>query len=192
VVEDSRADKAMPEKLRAEFSGILTWCVRSCLEWQKRGLAAPNEVVEATDSYRKEQDIIGAFLVEHTISRPDAKVKSSGLYACYKGWAETYGEHVMTQTMFGLMLQERGIEKGTSNGVIYKGIELKPASKPVADGNENGRVGAHFDDKQLPPARERVQPQESVPTLPTLPSTCSQCFRPMNDDFNANLGNIFS
>jgi putative DNA primase/helicase len=61
-VADTEADKAMPDKLRGEAKGILAWCVRGCLEWQEQGLEPPGEVVEATASYRAEQDLIGSFL----------------------------------------------------------------------------------------------------------------------------------
>lgn len=125
-VTGDKADKAMPEKLRAEFPGILAWCVKGCLDWQAQGLAEPPCVTAATKEYRQEQDVIGAFLEEHTIIASVAKVKSGILYERYKRWAETTGEHVATCTAFGMAIQERGVEKRRSGGIWYHGIGLKP------------------------------------------------------------------
>ena len=38
-VSDSNADRAMPQKLKNELPGILAWCVRGCLDWQRDGFA---------------------------------------------------------------------------------------------------------------------------------------------------------
>jgi putative DNA primase/helicase len=123
-VSDERADKTVPERLRAEYPGILAWCVRGCLEWQARGLATPSEVVEATDGYRREQDLIGSFLAECTRSDPSFRTRASVLYARYKAWGEAGSEFIATQTAFALALQERGFQKHISNGKWYLGIGL--------------------------------------------------------------------
>lgn len=121
---DDVADKAMPEKLRREHRGILAWCVRGCLAWQERGLAAPDDVTEATAGYRREQDLLGAFLDECTLSGRQYRAKASELYARYKAWGEAGGEFVVTNTAFSLALQERGFERERSNGTWYLGLGL--------------------------------------------------------------------
>jgi putative DNA primase/helicase len=131
TVDGARADKTMPEKLRSEFQGILAWCVRGCLEWQRRGLEAPDEVKDATESYRREQDVIGAFLEEFTVWGPKYRTRASELYARYKAWAEAGSEYVVTQTAFGLALQELGFEKRSSNGTWYLGIGLDDSAAVI-------------------------------------------------------------
>jgi putative DNA primase/helicase len=125
VVEGGDADPAMPEKLRGEFPGILAWCVRGCLEWQKNGLQEPESVTQATKNYRAEQDVLGAFLGEHTVENAKFQVKAGDLYGRYKKWAELGSEHVLTMTAFGLAMQERGIQTKVSNGKWYLGIGLR-------------------------------------------------------------------
>jgi putative DNA primase/helicase len=126
TVQGQHADTDMPRKLRNEFPGILAWCVRGCLEWQKIGLDAPDVVQDVTREYRREQDSLGAFLEEHTIRAPSLKAKASDLYGRYKTWAEAANEHVMSETMFSMTLAEdTGIEKKRSNGSWYIGIGLK-------------------------------------------------------------------
>jgi P4 family phage/plasmid primase-like protien len=123
-IGDDEADKSMPEKLRRESPGILAWCVRGCLAWQARGLDAPKEVTAATADYRKQQDLIGAFLDECTARGPNYRVKSGDLYQRYCNWAKDGNERVVSLTVFGLAIQERGFERKASNGVWYLGLGL--------------------------------------------------------------------
>jgi putative DNA primase/helicase len=126
-VTGKRAIKDMPERLRAEFPGILAWCVRGCLEWQKDGLDEPKGVRNATGDYRKEQDRLGAFLEENTIGDVNGKVQAGELYTRYKNWAERSNEFVMTLTAFGTEMQERGFEEPKKSGGYkwYSGIKLR-------------------------------------------------------------------
>jgi putative DNA primase/helicase len=134
-VEGDRDDKTMPEKLRAEYEGILAWCVRGCLRWQAEGLREPAEVTEASEDYRKEQDVFGAFLEEHCIfDHPGLRVKAGDLFARYKAWCESSKELVMTNTAFGIMMKDRGYEKKKSGDWWYIGIALK--AKDDDAGNE--------------------------------------------------------
>lgn len=59
-------DPHLPEKLRDEWSAILSWLILGCLDWQKHGLVRPRVVEEATTTYLSEQDVFGQWLV----SRP--------------------------------------------------------------------------------------------------------------------------
>lgn len=125
-IDDRDADKSMPHRLLAERPGILAWCVRGCLDWQGRGLETPEAVVEATADYRREQDVLGAFLEEHTIGSESCRVKAGDLYGRYRAWAEANGEIALTQTAFGIAITERGAEKKkTNSGIWYLGLGLK-------------------------------------------------------------------
>jgi putative DNA primase/helicase len=126
TIDAARADKAMPEKLRAEAAGILAWCVRGCLAWQERGLDPPAEVVAATAGYRAEQDVIGQFLAAHCDRGPGLKVRAGELYRQYREWAEAGNEYVASQRAFGEAVRERGVETRTSNGTWYVGLGIKP------------------------------------------------------------------
>jgi putative DNA primase/helicase len=122
TVEAKSDDKGMPQKLKTERAGILAWCVKGCLRWQKDGLTEPTEVTDATVAYRAEQDILGSFLAEHTVQIQGARIRCGQLYGRYKKWAEGGGEDVLSMTAFGNAMQERGIEKAKSGGKWYLGI----------------------------------------------------------------------
>lgn len=126
TIPDAEQDRALPEKLVAEYPGILSWCVRGCLEWQEAGLQAPEAVVSATESYRKDEDVLGSFLAEHSTADASLEVRASALYARYKQWAERSGERLLNQTKFGRALTERGVERFANNGIWYRGIGLRP------------------------------------------------------------------
>jgi putative DNA primase/helicase len=124
-VDDTTADQSMPEKLRGELPGILAWCVRGCLDWQKLGLETPKSVIQTTQDYRKEQDILGMFLAEHAIIKNGHTVLCKDLYDAYKAWAEASNEYCMTNNMFGRKLRERGIVSDNRNPKSYRGIGLR-------------------------------------------------------------------
>ncbi len=58
TIPEEEQDKTLPAKLERELPGILAWCVRGCLEWQRRGLDAKagQKVRVATAAYKAESD----------------------------------------------------------------------------------------------------------------------------------------
>jgi putative DNA primase/helicase len=131
TIPESERDSKLAAKLRAELPGILAWAVRGCLDWQRSGLGTPNEVRNATDSYRAEMDTLAAFIDERCFVGPAATVKKGDLYSAYKAWAEGNGEYVETSKTFGLRLAERGLSEtrdGQGNR-YWRGIGLLAKDK---------------------------------------------------------------
>jgi putative DNA primase/helicase len=126
-VEEQQAD--LPIRLREEFPGILAWCVRGCLDWQKNKLQTPSVVEDATKEYRSEEDVLGTFLLEECSTIPGLRVKASKLYVKYRKSMEGSGIVAMSQTSFGRSMRKRGYEKLTSNGTWYLGIALRQDEK---------------------------------------------------------------
>ncbi len=119
-------DRSLPDKLRAELPGILAWAVEGCLEWQKHGLGEPEEVRQATEGYRAEEDVLASFLEERCLVDAHASVKFKDLYAAYQEWCSESGEHPETKKRFGKRLDERGFEnrRGNRNVALRSGIGL--------------------------------------------------------------------
>jgi len=132
-IADEDQDKKLPEKLKAEWPGILGWCLAGCLAWQREGLEAPEEVKAATSAYRDCQDVLGAFISEVCLEHSELKVRCNALYAAYRKWAECAGEGSVTLRRFGEALKERGYESYVSNGTWYKGLGLRPGEQGVPD-----------------------------------------------------------
>ena len=122
--EGAADDKNLGGKLRAEAQGILNWLVRGCLEWQQRGLAPiPQSVRIATEEYKKESDVLIAFIEDRCIEHRNATVRASELYSEYKQWAESEGlrekdKEYMTSTKFGRTMGDR-YRKNRKGGVVY-------------------------------------------------------------------------
>jgi putative DNA primase/helicase len=88
----AKKDPKLPEKLKAERSGILAWAVRGCLAWQKQRLQEPEQVKEATEEYREESDRIGEFLRAHCKFEDGAKVAVFALREAIERYFEEIGE----------------------------------------------------------------------------------------------------
>ncbi len=108
TIAPAEQDKRLPTKLRAELPGILAWAVEGCLEWQRDGLQAPDEVRKATGAYRSEMDVIGAFLRDECETGRGFKATLKDVYERYEAWCEEGGERAETKRKFNARLTERG------------------------------------------------------------------------------------
>jgi putative DNA primase/helicase len=121
-------DRELPDKLKAEFPGILNWAKEGCINWKNHDLDPPQSVQEATQTYREEMDILGNFLSECCLVVPGASASAKDLYEAYYKWAEDNGEkRPLSQRNFGVNLTERGFQRGRSTGGqhFWWGIGLK-------------------------------------------------------------------
>lgn len=120
-----KVDKNLKEKLMRELPGIFNWAVEGCLMWQREGLNPPADIQKATMEYRKEMDIIGAFIDECCETGPGYSIGATDLFKAYDKWARDMNEHPFSQTQFGKKAADR-FEKSKSKGkVVYRGIDLK-------------------------------------------------------------------
>jgi putative DNA primase/helicase len=130
----AQVDRRLPAKLLAEAPGIFAWAVRGCLAWQRDGLAAPEDVREATAEYRGEQDRLGSFLDDTCVLEEGSGTPSAKLYQAYREWATAAGEFVVTQTRFGRALAERGFGTAKYGGVKWRmGLRLKSDVQAESD-----------------------------------------------------------
>ncbi len=64
TIPEAERDTELPEKLAAEYGGILAWALHGCMEWQRDGLRAPDSVRAATDRYLQGEDHVAQWLDE--------------------------------------------------------------------------------------------------------------------------------
>jgi putative DNA primase/helicase len=132
TIPDEEKDKALPAKLKAELPGILNWALKGCLDWQAHGIGEPEDVTQATDQYRAEQDAIQQFLNEccHCDRKdPSLRTKVATLYEAFGRWS---GDRWMTQPKFNQEVENRGFRKERmTHGYFWYGIGL------LADGPED-------------------------------------------------------
>jgi P4 family phage/plasmid primase-like protien len=126
-ISDDEIDQTLPDKLKAELSGILNWALEGCLKWQQHGLGVTDEIKQATQQYRREQDALADFIDTCCIVKPAVKVSRKQLHEEYLHWCETNGEDVLSQKAFASTIQERnGVTDGGNSGGVrkWKGIGL--------------------------------------------------------------------
>ena len=118
-------DPTLGDVLRHETPGILAWLIRGCLEWQVRGLEAPEIITDATADYQQGSDVFGRFLTEACEVDEFAEVSATDLYRHYEEWAERQGygpRERLTMTKFGTKAGERLRRVHTRTGWLYLGV----------------------------------------------------------------------
>jgi putative DNA primase/helicase len=110
-IEEGKQDKHPEEKLRSEASGILNWLLEGAMRWKKEGLRAPAVILNATDEYQGEMDVIGNFLKECCVRVPGSTIRIRELFKAYQEWCEENNEHACSERFFSPRLKEMGYEK---------------------------------------------------------------------------------
>lgn len=119
-------DRDLPDKLRAEYQGVLAWLVRGALIWQQSGLPEPPEVMHATQGYKNEEDSLAAFIAACCHVDPQVRVQAQALYEVYKGWCRRSGEIELSRHAFAARLRERGFgEKQTNQYKLWCGLTFR-------------------------------------------------------------------
>jgi len=125
-----KPDKDLPEKLKAEFPGILQWAINGCLDWQKYGFITPEKVTNETETYFCEQDTFSQWLFERTEKK--SSEPTTQLFNDWKQWCQQQGED------YGSMRSLT--EKLTNAGYTY-------AKKIPIDRNKRGFIGISLKSK---------------------------------------------
>jgi putative DNA primase/helicase len=130
TIPPKERDPELGDKLKAEWPGILHWCIEGCLQWQDRGLAPPEAVLAATDAYLKAEDSFSAWLEEECKCDATAWERSTELFANWRRWAEQSGVPYGDTKRFRERLETRGFEHKHEVGTRragFQGLKLKPS-----------------------------------------------------------------
>jgi len=127
TIPEEERDPDLQDKLRAELPGILAWAVQGCLDWQQHGLPTPEDVTQATEDYRAEQDAVGGFIGECCQQNPGAYVTATAIYKAYEEWCKASGEKPLRKTDFGAYLAEKGYiaDRKYKLGRFWQGLQLQ-------------------------------------------------------------------
>jgi putative DNA primase/helicase len=126
TIAEDKQDKYLEQKLRSEASGILNWLIEGALRWQLDGLKTPAEILNATNEYRGEMDVIGNFLKECCDIKPATQIKIRELFKAYQDWCDGNNEHACSERFFGLRLKKlKFTQIRTCEARYWAGIMLK-------------------------------------------------------------------
>lgn len=123
-IAEEHTDKRLEIELQKEAAGILNWLLAGRSAWSEHGLAPPEAVVSANESYRDEMDPLHRFLAECTVLKPGGTLPRKTLSASYEEWCAENGEEPMKARSLGLQLSNKGYRRKHSNGVFYLDVGL--------------------------------------------------------------------
>jgi putative DNA primase/helicase len=118
-----REDRQLEATLADELPGILRWAVEGCVEWQRDGLGTAPAVDAATDEYREDEDVLGAFLAERC--EREGEVEAAELRRAFEEFCREVGEDPPTASVLGKELANRGVTRGGKGRRIYRGVSLR-------------------------------------------------------------------
>jgi putative DNA primase/helicase len=122
-IPEDKVDKNLTHKLKAEMTGIFKWCIDGCLMWQREGLQMPAAVLKSVREYRREMDVISAFIEDKCTL--EGTVQASTLYAAYVSWADSNNEYCMSNTKFSTELAKRFEKIKGRNYNYFTGISIR-------------------------------------------------------------------
>jgi len=122
-IPEDKVDKNLTHKLKAEMAGIFKWCIDGCLMWQREGLQMPAAVLKSVREYRREMDVISAFIEDKCTL--EGTVQASMLYAAYVSWADSNNEYCMSNTKFSTELAKRFEKIKGRNYNYFTGISIR-------------------------------------------------------------------
>ena len=100
--------------------------LEGALRWHKEGLNTPSVVLNATDEYRGEMDVIGNFIRERCVQKPGAAVRARELFRVYQKWCEENNEQATSERMFGMRMKELGmVQKRTADARYWQDVAVQ-------------------------------------------------------------------
>jgi len=124
--EGADKDTRLPEKLKAEWPGILRWCMEGLARWQTSGFNACKAIDAASNQYREESDLLGQFIADECIEGPGGTEASGELYRAYSEWCKDNGVQALAKRTLGLRMEERGFRQHRGTGGVrrWQGLKL--------------------------------------------------------------------
>ena len=83
TIPPAERDRGLPQKLRAEWGGILAWAIEGCRHRQRVGLSPPAAVVAATDEDFGDEDVVQAWIDECCQIDRNKATYSAALYGSF-------------------------------------------------------------------------------------------------------------
>lgn len=130
--EGASRDNDLPQKLRAEYGGVLRWFIEGARKWARDGLAIPESVTEASKSYMAENNDMLLWLADCCKTGPGLTGTSSALYASFAEWKQGNGEHAPSVKAFSQRLERMFSKKRGAAGVVFEGLAASSSTSTGA------------------------------------------------------------
>jgi P4 family phage/plasmid primase-like protien len=125
VIPEAERDDQLFEKLKAEAGGILHWAVLGAIDLMQNGLVIPAEIIEATEAYLADEDLLQQF-IDECPKAPGIEAHSQSLHRDWCQWcADNAGGRnpYESNRAFAFALRDRGYHTHRkTKGVMVLGI----------------------------------------------------------------------
>nr|EDZ38382.1 MAG: DNA primase [Leptospirillum sp. Group II '5-way CG'] len=113
-------DTKLSEKLAAEASGILNYCLKALSGvYERESLTEPTSSLEAVQGWKRDSDQTSQFLEDEMILEPGASIASSEAYHLYVDWAKEVGiKRTLGRKSFTERLVNHGVEPAKGPGGV--------------------------------------------------------------------------
>jgi putative DNA primase/helicase len=127
TIPPEKRDGKLEQNLRSEGPEILRWCMEGAADWGVCGLAIPEVIRAASETYLEGEDELGQFLEDCTVADATGFVSNGDLWERYSGWCLTEDNNQMGKNNFLKAIEERGFKakKGTGGTRGKSGLRLK-------------------------------------------------------------------
>jgi putative DNA primase/helicase len=134
TIPESERDLGLQGRLNAELAGVLAWIVEGAVDYLRNGLEPSDGVAAATDAYREEEDVLGAFIADCCVTGAEHTVPAGDLYVAWEAWAKANGEKPGTSNNFGRRLTDAGYphDRDTAGRRIRRGLRLRAREGELA------------------------------------------------------------
>ena len=118
-------------RIYAESKGILAWCVRGALAYQKDGLKPPATIGAAREAYKTDMDLLNEWLCECCEIDPTYVATNAQLWSSWESFAQRRGElrYIASSKQLMRRFESRGFERiQHSHGLRgrgWKGLRVK-------------------------------------------------------------------
>lgn len=125
VPNERKADINLFANLVKIYPHILGWIVEGAVEYHEIGLDPPKSILEATKSYKRDEDIIGRWIESDCEKNLKAESGATTLYHSFvEFYHETIGDKEPSQNWFGKQLKKRFPRISKSGRYYYLGIKI--------------------------------------------------------------------
>lgn len=109
--EGDRVDPDLDEKLQAEMSGILNWCLLGLQDfWVRGGVDPPQVVLYSTKALENQSDLFQQWFDERLTPHTGASLRRSTTYLDYRNFLRTSGETPIVKIAWTNRMLEAGID----------------------------------------------------------------------------------
>ncbi|MGC4252448.1 MAG: phage/plasmid primase, P4 family [Sphingobium sp.] len=174
IIPKDQQDPLLKAKLRDEMSGILNQMIAGALAYLTDGLTMPEAMIEATQAYHEDNDLLGQFLTMCVARDPGNMVGSTALHELFVAWQTWSGNLPQTGKAWSTKklrqeMERKSFKINKSSTMKWQDIVLR--FDPF-DFMEDGKAV----ERDLPPPRHGDKPSAGAPAgapptdgAPTVP-----------------------